>query len=759
MWQTKQRPKLFLGLMQIILRTPKSFFCRNLTTNTLPATSQSTATMEKIHWLATQGHLDDAFALFSTVDSPHSPQTYATLFHACARYNYLNLGRAIHDRMLMHSTAGPVDLYNTNHLINMYAKCGDLTLARQLFDQMAHRNIFSWTSLVSGYSQHGKREECFNIFSKMLAHFRPNDFAYTSVLSVCDCFCGMQVHAHVLKTGFETCVYVGNALITMYWKKTGMVLCGIIYADENEDAWKVFNKMEFRNLVTWNSMIAGFQMLGQCDKALTFFTLMLGDGQGFDRATLVSLLSVFSATETDYSSWLKSCFQLHSIATKSGFVRDIAVMTAVLKAYATLGGNVVDCRKLFSETIGHRDVVLWTEIIAAFTESDPVEALLLFTQFHREGQSPDCHIFSIVLKACGRFVTDKHALAVYSQVTKTGLTDAIVLQNSLIHALSRCGSIVGALQIFNGMRTRDIVSWNSMLKAYALHGQTKEALNLFEEMDVEPDASTFVALLSACSHVGLVKEGTNIFNDMFEKYGIVPQLDHYACMVDILARAGHLLEALKIIRKMPMEPDSVVWSALLGACRKHGESKLANFCVSKLRELDPESSLGYVLMSNIYCSTGSFGKACVMRKKMEGLGIKKEPGLSWTEIGNQVHEFASGGKGHALGEVIRANTKKLIWQLKELGYVPETTLALHDIEEEQKEEQLYYHSEKLAFVFALMYLRGRNAIRIMKNIRICLDCHNFMKLASKLVQREIVVRDSNRFHNFQKGICSCNDYW
>ena len=571
------------------------------------------------------------------------------------------------------------------------------------------------------------------------------------------------MHAHVLKTGFEACVYVGNALIAMYWKKTEMEFCRNTDANENEEAWKVFNGMEFRNLVTWNSMIAGFQMLGHGANAINFFTLICRDGLGFDRATLVSVVSALCATETVYFSGLKCCFQLHSVVIKSGFVGDVAVVTALLKTYATLGGKVGDCHKLFSETNGHRDVVLWTEIIAAFTERDPAEALLLFIQLLREGLTPDCHTFSVVLKACAGFVTDKHALAVYSQVTKTGFIDATVLQNALIHALARCGSIVRALQVFTEMRTRDIVSWNSMLKAYSLHGQAKEALTFFERMDVEPDASTFVALLSACSHAGMVKEGTDIFNTMFERYGIVPQLDHYACMVDILGRAGHLLEAWKIIRKMPMQPDYVLWSALLGACRKHGESKLANLCVSKLRELDPENSLGYVLMSNIYCSTGSFGEAGLTRKKMEGLGIKKEPGLSWTEIGNQVHKFASGGRGHPHEEVIRANMKKLIWQLKELGYVPETTIALHDIEEEQKEEQLYYHSEKLAFVFALMNPQdshgGRNAIRIMKNIRICLDCHNFMKLASKLVQRDIFVRDSNRFHYFQNGICSCNDYW
>ncbi|KAJ9672867.1 hypothetical protein PVL29_026213 [Vitis rotundifolia] len=263
----------------------------------------------------------------------------------------------------------------------------------------------------------------------------------------------------------------------------------------------------------------------------------------------------------------------------------------------------------------------------------------------------------------------------------------------------------------------DTVSWNSMLKAYAMHGQGKEALQLFSRMDAQPDGATFVALLSACSHAGMVEEGAKIFETMSNNHGIVPQLDHYACMVDILGRAGRISKAKELINKMPIEPDSVVWSALLGGCRKHGETKFAKLATVKLKELDPNNSLGYVLMSNIFCTDGRFNEARLIKMEMEGKTVRKEPGLSWIEVGNQVHEFASGGQ----------------------------YLALHDIEDEHKEEQLYYHSEKLAL--------------IMKNIQICVDCHNFMKLASELVDMEIVVRYSNRFHHFKVKVCSYNDYW
>ncbi|CAI9093204.1 OLC1v1028644C1 [Oldenlandia corymbosa var. corymbosa] len=689
--------------------------------------------------------------------------SYAQLFRECARDGTLDLGRSLHLRMLNYEPSIPIDLYTTNHLLNMYAKCGDLSTARKLFDEMPDKNYVTWTCLISGYSQHGMVDECFHMFRMMIAsHCRPNDFAYTSVLSICDSSGGRQVHAIVLKTGFCACVYVANALITMYSRRNS--------SPRMEEAWKVFNRMEFRNVVTWNAIIAGFQERGECIGAMTFFITMCRDGVWFDRATILSVVSAFWGSQDEkLSGCLKCCLQMHGVAVKTGFVFDVSVATALLNAYSRLGGGEVvgACYQLFLETTeGYRDIVLWTGVMTAFAERNPEGALMLLNCLRREGLEPDCYAFSTVLKACGSgmFVADKHALAVYCQAIKAGCTNVIVLQNALIHAFARCGSIAFAREVFDGMLKRDVVSWNSILKAYALHGQGKEALGVFKLMvldDVEPDATTFTAILSACSHSGMVKEGTEIFHNMFKKYRVFPRLDHYASMVDILGRAGHLQEAVKMIREMPVAPDYVVWSAFVGACRKHGETQLANFGLSKLKELDPEKSLGYVLLSNLYCSSGSFDNARLIRKVMEGLGIKKQTGLSWTEIGNQIHEFASGGRTHPLGDTILANTKDFIEKLKKMGYVPETSLALRDVEEEHREEELYYHSEKLALVYALMMNAAdfSGSIKIMKNIRICPDCHNFMKIASELAQKEIVVRDSNRFHIFKKGLCSCNDFW
>ncbi|KAL2458107.1 Pentatricopeptide repeat-containing protein [Abeliophyllum distichum] len=660
--------------------------------------------------------------------------------------------QALHD-----TTSAPDRLYADNHLITKHARCGQLEDARQLFEQMPQKNIVTWTSLVSGYAQHGKVDQCFSLFSEMLSHYRPNDFGYASVLSACDYSRGVQVHSLALKSGFYSWVYVANALITMYWKNS---------SDARVEAWKVFDNMEFRNLVTYNSMIAGFCMHEQGYKAMSFFITMCRDGFGLDLATLLSLLSSLHGGDEGscYFVGLQCCLQLHCVGIKTGLALDVRLVTALVKAYSTLGGEVDDCNKLFLETSGlHRDVVLWTGIMTAFVERDPGQALFLFNQLRREGICLDCYVYSTILKACAGFVTERHASALHCQVIKAGFVDVIALENVLVHAYARCGSIDKAKSVFDEMKLRDIVSWNSMLKAYAMHGKAGAALKLFDQMDVKEDEATFVALLSACSHAGLVDEGTKIFDTMYEKHGIFPQLDHYACIVDILGRAGQVRQAEKIIRQMPMQPDYVVWSSLLGACRKYGEAHLANLASSKLKELDPKNSLGYVLLSNICCSTGSFDEAGIIRKKMDGVGVRKEPGLSWTEVRHKVHEFASGGWQHPQREAICVNLEDLLGQLKKIGYVPETNLVLHDVEEEQKEEQLYHHSEKLALVFCLMNGSDSNCnrgiIRIMKNIRICLDCHTFMRLASKLVQREIIIRDANRFHHFKDGACSCNDYW
>ncbi|MQM21182.1 hypothetical protein Taro_054217 [Colocasia esculenta] len=699
------------------------------------------------------GRVRDALASFYALNSTslHQASTYAVLFHACARHGLLAEGQVLHRHMLSSApSGGPApNLFVSNHLVNMYCKCGRLDVARQLFDAMPRRNLVSWTSLLTGYGQHGRHDDCFLLFSAMLSHHLPNEFSLGSVLSSCAAskngHGGRQVHALTQKTSLDAHVNVGNALITMYSS------CPSDEGIGNDDGWWVFQTMPHRSVISWNSMISGFLIKGHLDCSMGLFAGMLREGIMFDHCTLVGVISSCSS--------LGQCRLLHSLVVKSSFSSRVEVSTVLLKAYAGVGGAPEELYKVFSEA-RQKDIMSWTSIISTFAEQDPQEAARVFCRMRREGFYPDKYTFSTMVKACANLTTESRVSAIHALIAKSGFEGDVVLCNSLVHAYARCGNITLSELVFEQMAARDIVTWNSMIKAYSIHGRGRDALRTFSRMDVPPDSATFVGLLSACSHSGMIDEGRALFHAMSDEYGLVPELDHFACMVDILGRAGHILEAEELVNQMPMEPDSVVWSGLLGACRKHGEVKIAEKAAQKLMDLAPQKSVGHILISNIYCARGTFGDAAPVWKGMRDLGVKKQPGLSWIEIGNRIHEFSVGGHRHPQIEDIRAELKCLVDKVKEIGYIPETNLVLHEIAEEYKEEQLYFHSEKLALVFGLMNASSSQAcIKIMKNIRICVDCHKFITLVSKCANKEIVVRDANRFHHFKDGECSCGDYW
>ncbi|KAK1288810.1 Pentatricopeptide repeat-containing protein [Acorus calamus] len=413
-----------------------------------------------------------------------------------------------------------------------------------------------------------------------------NEFAVSTALSACAAhpLRGAQVHALASKTAHDRVVYVANALISMYSRSRDV-----------RAAWSVFVAMTRRNLVSWNSMIGALRSNG----SLSLFETMRRSG-------------------------------LHCLAAKAGLASSPEVSTALGAVYSALGADAEDCRRVFADAT-RLDVVSWTAILASLVErGEPEEALLgLKRLLLQDGLRPDRHVLSITIKACAAFPSNRCASAVHALSVKVGYGDDTVLANALINAYARCGCLVVSERVFLGMSARDVVSWNAMIKAYAAHGRGEEACDAFSRMDVPPDEDTFVGVLAACSHAGLVERGRALFDSMQETHGIAPQLDHYACVVDMLGRAGRLSEAESLIDWMPMEPDSVIWSALLGACRKHGEPRIGERASRKLRELEPENSIGYVMMSNIYCESGSYGGAASVRKGMREFGAKKsEPGLS-----------------------------------------------------------------------------------------------------------------------------------
>jgi pentatricopeptide repeat protein len=453
---------------------------------------------------------------------------------------------------------------------------------------------------------------------------------------------------------------------------------------------------------------------------------------------------------------------VHGSVVKFGFEDDVHVRNTMVHMYCCCAGGIECARKVFDEIL-NLDSVSWSAMIGGYVRvgwsSDAVE---LFREMQMVGVRPDEITMVSVLSAC----TDLGALElgkwVESYVEKEGIQKSVELCNALIDMFAKCGNVDKALKLFRNMTGRTIVSWTSVIDGLAMHGRGMEAISLFEEMigaGVEPDDVAFIGLLSACSHSGLVDEGKRYFSSMVEKYGRVPKIEHYGCMVDMFCRAGHVKEALEFIHKMPLQPNPIVLRTLISACRAHGELKLGESITKQLIREEPMHESNYVLLSNIYAKMKHWEKKTKTREVMDKKGMKKIPGSTMIELDNELYEFVAGDKSHKQSKEIYEMVDEMGREMKRAGYVPTTSEVLLDIDEEDKEDALNRHSEKLAIAFALLNTPPGTPVRIVKNLRVCDDCHSATKFISKIYNREIVVRDRNRFHHFKDGLCSCRDFW
>eukprot|EP01018_Ginkgo_biloba_P030204 Gb_10726 [translate_table: standard] len=569
---------------------------------------------------------------------------------------------------------------------------------------------------------------------------------------------GKEVHAHMLKNGFEQKVYLSTKLVSTY------AICGSLV-----DARHVFDKMPNRNVFSWNAMIRGYIMHEQWEQALELYRQMQRADMKPDEFTFPVALKACTSLAA-----LEQGRDIHDDIIRSGFESNVFVGSALVDMYAKCG-KVENARQVFDKMY-LRDVGLWTAMIAGYTQKENwaaiiaghtqkencEEALKLFRQMQSAGVKPNSFTIASILPACAHLGALQQSKEIHDYVIRGGFELNVFVGSGLVDMYAKCGCIDVAQKVFDKMSRRNAVSWNAMITGYAMHGHGEEALAVFHQMQqlgMKPDRVTFIAVLSACSHAGLLDKGWHYFNNMSQEYGIAPGIEHYACIVDILGRAGRLDEAHEFIRKMPLEPNAGVWGALLGACRIHRNIELGEHVADRLFELEPENAGYYVLLSNIYAAAGRWDDAAKLRIMMKDRGVKKKPGCSWIEINNVVHEFLVEDGSHPQWEKIYATLVTLAGQMKEAGYVPDTTFVLHDVEEEKKESILCSHSEKLAIAFGLINTSPGTTIRITKNLRACGDCHSATKFISKIVRREIIVRDANRFHHFNDGMCSCGDYW
>ncbi|KAF8400047.1 hypothetical protein HHK36_015922 [Tetracentron sinense] len=624
-------------------------------------------------------------------------------------------------------------------------------------------SVSSWNSIIADLARSGDSIEALRAFSSMRKlSLRPDRSTFPCTIKSCSALfhldSGKQVHQQAFIFGFESDIFVSSALVDMYSK------CGkLIYAR------KLFDENPQRNVVSWTSMITGYVQNDNSHEALSLFKEFLmeeseseSESGGERQVTVdsVAMVSVLSACSRVAGKNITE--GIHGFLIKRGFEGDVGVVNTLMDAYAKCGDLGI-ARNVFDE-MTERDVVSWNSMIAVYAQNGlSAEALeVYFAMLRGKDVNHNAVTLSAVLLACAHLGALQVGKCIHDQVIKMGLEENVFVGTSIIDMYCKCGRVEMARRAFDRMKEKNVKSWTAMVAGYGMHGRAKEALEIFYEMQrvgVKPNNITFVSVLAACSHAGLLEEGWHWFKTMNQEYEIEPGIEHYGCMVDLLGRSGCLNEAYELINRMKVRPDFVVWGALLGACRIHKNVELGEISARKLFELDPNNCGYYVLLSNIYADAGRWEDVGKMRVFMKNRGLVKPPGFSLVEVKGRVHVFLVGDKEHPQHEEIYRYLERLSVKMQELGYVPDMTSVLHDVDQEEKEMILRVHSEKLAVSFGIMTTVPGTTIQIIKNLRVCGDCHTAIKLIAKIVNREIVVRDSNRFHHFRDGLCSCGDYW
>ncbi|GAB2249395.1 hypothetical protein Droror1_Dr00012754 [Drosera rotundifolia] len=555
---------------------------------------------------------------------------------------------------------------------------------------------------------------------------------------------GLQLHAHIIKTSLNLLPLVSHHLINFYSKSHLPLL-----------SRRIFDDTRFKSNTTWSSMISAFAQNEMPIMALDGFRDMMREGgKGDDRIypSVAKAVGVIGRVEV--------ARMVHGVVLGSGYVADLFVGSSVVDMYGKCG-EVRDARKMFDE-MPVRNVVTWSGMIYGYGQAgETEEALGLFREVLQEGLEVNDFTLTSVVQVCGCGTMFELGRQVHGLIVKLSYDSSCFVGSSLVSLYSKCGVVEDAYRVFDEVGVKNLGMWNAMMIACAQHAHTRKVLELFDlmgEVGINPNFITFLCMLYTCSHAGLVDEGKCYF-DLMKKHGIEPEHQHYASLVDLLGRAGKLQEALKVINDMPIGPTESVWGALLTGCRLHKDTDLASYVADKIFKLGPVGSGMYMLLSNAYSAAGRFEEAAKARKMLRDRGVNKETGLSWVEEGTQIHTFSAGEKRHPKCEQIYQKLEELGEEMERAGYVADTSFVLQRVDDHEKNQAIKYHSERLAVAFGLITFPPERPIRVMKNLCMCGDCHSAIKFMSKCTGRVIIVRDYTRFHRFEDGKCSCNDYW
>ncbi|KAJ4964253.1 hypothetical protein NE237_024192 [Protea cynaroides] len=608
--------------------------------------------------------------LFQTMRAENTfpnSHTFAGVFTAASNLSDASFGQQAHSLAI--KTTNCSDVFVGSSLLNMYCKCGFLLEARRVFNKMPQRNPVSWAAMISGYAIQRLAVEAFVLFKLMRQEEDDgNEFVLTSILSalVLPEFVanGKQIHGLALKNGLLSFVSVGNSLVTMYAKCRSL-----------DDALQAFKYTSDKNSITWSAIITGYAQTGYSSNALRIFSEMQYAGFKPSEFTFVGVLSACSETAA-----VREGKQIHGYLLKLGFESQIFIRTSLVDMYAKCS-DVNDARKEFDQ-LKDPDIVLWTSMIGGYVQNgENEEALNLYGRMQMEGILPNELTMASVLKACSSLAAFDQGKQVHACTVKYGFSLEVPIGSALSTMYAKCGNLEDANIVFRQMPGRDVISWNSMISGLSQNGRGDEALKLFEEMRLEgtkPDYVTFVNLLSACSHMGLVERGWVYFKMMFDEYGIVPTVEHYACMVDILSRAGKIEEAKEFIDSVPVDHGTCLWRILLSACRNYHSFDIGAYAGERLMELGSQESSAYVILSSIYTALGRWEDVERVRRVMRLRGVNKEPGCSWIEVKSRVHVFVVGDQVHPQIVEIREVIQRLMKQMKDERYQPSFDLLFRD---------------------------------------------------------------------------------
>ncbi|CAL9180332.1 unnamed protein product [Musa hybrid cultivar] len=699
--------------------------------------------------------LQDGFDLFKEMLSVDEESmrpddaTAVTVLPMCAVDGWLEMGRVVHGMSVKLDLDH--ELRVSNALVDMYAKCGCLSDAQLLFGHNQQRNVVSWNAMIGGVARNGDVDGAFDILREMQSEegIKANEVTVLNVLPACLGPSELQhvkeLHAYVIRNGLQTNDLVPNALMAAYAK------CGLLDSADN-----IFKDVEIKTVSAWNALIGGYAQNGDPNKAIELFLRMSYSGLEPDWFSVGSLLLACAHLQD-----LLNGRSFHGYVLRNGLEKDSFILISLLSLYIQCGRSQ-EARLLF-DAMEDKDSVSWNAMIAGYLQNGLAqESLQLFRQMQHEGYEPSIIATTSVFMACAELSALLLGQEAHCYALKVGFTADTFLGSSTIDMYAKCGSIEHARTLFDNLKDKDAVSWTVMITGYGINGYGSEAIDLYNEMEghgLKPDAFTYLGILMACNHAGLVEEGLRYFEYMKNKHSLEPKLEHYACVADMLGRVGKLAEAARIIEDMPEEPDGRIWSGLLAACRTHGDICLGERVIEKLLELEPDKAEHYVLASNLYASSGRWDGVRRIRNRMKEIGLQKDPGFSWIDVGGRVFNFVSGDNRLPESDEIHRMWCSLEEKIRGIGYIPDTSSVLHEKGEEEKLKILQGHSEKQAISFGLLKTSGNKKIRVCKNIRICRDCHNAAKLVSKVVGREIIVRDNKRFHHFRDGWCSCGDFW